>query len=132
MKKLLSLLILVSSISSCFTTVENAYTSYNGRAKMISIKKSPYNPTGKNEYVDIFFNFIPDDAGAPSGYRYKNFPDSSRQLFYNHRGNHLKSWVVEKGIKEGDIYRAIRREKRGGAGGAPVYFDLLIDLGAVK
>jgi hypothetical protein len=132
MKKYLFLLMLILVCSSCVTTPEEAYSSYNGNAKIISVKASQYNPTGKSEYVDIFFDFIPDDSAAPSGYRYKNFPDSSRQLFYNHMGNHLKSWVKAKGIKEGNVYRAMRHEKRGGAGGAPVYFDLLIDQGAVK
>jgi hypothetical protein len=47
-------------------------------------------------------------------------------------GNHLKSWVREKGIKEGNLYRAIRREKEKGAGGAPVYFDVFIDQGTAE
>ena len=132
MKKYLFLLMLILVCSSCITTPEEAYSSYNGNVKIISVKVSQYNPTGKSEYVDIFFNFIPDDTAAPSGYRYKNFPDSSRQLFYNHMGNHLKSWVREKGIKEGNLYRAIRREKRRGAGGAPVYFDVFIDQGTAE
>jgi hypothetical protein len=132
MKKFLFLFMLILLCSSCITTPEEAYSSFNGRAKIISVKTSQYNPAGKNEYVDIFFDFIPDDAAAPSGYRYKNFPDSSRQLLYNHMGNHLKSWVREKGIKEGNVYRATRHEKRGGAGGAPVYFDLFIDQDAVE
>lgn len=132
MKKYLFLLMMLLLCSSCITTPEEAYNSFNGHAKIISVKASQYNPTGKNEYVDIFFDFIPDDVAAPSGYRYKNFPDSSRQLFYNHMGNHLKSWVTAKGIKQGNLYRAIRHEKRGSAGGAPVYFDVLLDQGVVK
>jgi hypothetical protein len=132
MKKLLFFLMLILLCSSCITTLEEAYNSFHGRAEIISIKQSQYNPAGKNQYVDIFFNFTPDDAQAPSSYRYKDFSDSSSQLFYDHIGNHLKTWVAAKSIKKGNVYRAIRYERRGSSGGAPVFFDVYIDQGAVK
>ena len=126
-------LIIIASlflIQGCITTLEDAYIPYKGKAKITSIKESQYNPSGKNEYVDIFFDFIPDDASAPGRYIYKKFPDSKCRLFYNHRGNLHKKWVTETKIKEGNIYPAIRYEKKGSMGGAPVFFDVKVD--AVK
>ena len=128
MRKFIITIGLLFLFPGCITTLEDAYISYKGKAKIIAIRESHYNPTGKNEYVDIFFDFIPDDATAPGMYIYKKFPDSDCRLFYNHRGNHLKKWVTETKIKEGNVYTAIRYEKKGSLGGAPVFFDVKVDV----
>lgn len=126
MKNVAVMLIVPILFTACGTTVENAYTAYSGKAKIISIQESQYNPTGNNEYVDIFFDFQPDDPDAPKKYIYKKTPDTNRRLFFEHWGNLHEKWVRDTGIKINNVYPAVRYEKRAGLGGAPVFFRVSV------
>jgi len=125
-RNVILLIVLPVMFTACTTTLEEAYNAYPGKAKIVSIKISPYNPTGKMEYCDIFFDFTPDDLSVREKYIYKKFPDKERQLFHDHRGNHNKKWVADTGIAVNKVYPAIRYEKKGGFGGAPVFFKVSV------
>ncbi|HPQ54589.1 MAG TPA: hypothetical protein PK253_15165 [Spirochaetota bacterium] len=126
MKKLAVTLILPALFAACGTTVEEAYTAYRGTAKIVAIEESHYNPTGNNEYVDIYFDFQPDDPEARKNYIFKNTSDTRQRLFFEHWGNLHEKWVQDTGIKINNVYPAVRYEKRGGFGGAPVFFKVSV------
>ena len=122
MKKISIIPILMLLFAACNTTLESSYDAWEGKARIISIKESDYNPTGKNEYVDIYFDFTPADPEASKKYRFKNELDTNRRFFHDHRGNLHKKWVADTGIKVNNVYPATRYEKKGMSGGAPVFF----------
>ncbi|MFW6181577.1 MAG: hypothetical protein ACOC8N_07500 [Spirochaetota bacterium] len=99
------------------------YEAFPGTARIVEVADSAYNPTGKNEFVDIYFDFIPADPTAPERYRYPGWADTHQRLFINHRGNLLRAWVEETGLEVGDEYPAVRRERIRG-GGSPVVFEV--------
>ncbi len=118
--------ILMLVVSACTTTLEESYDAWEGKAKITSIKTSDYNPTGKNEYLDIYFDFTPANPEAPGKYRFKKEPDVNRRFFHDHRGNLHKKWVADTGIKVNNVYPATRYEKKAMSGGAPVFFRVRV------
>lgn len=111
-------------LGCCTGSVRDYYDDIPGRAKITSIEISKYNPDGTSSFRDVFFDFIPDDASAPTRYRFKNTKDEKQRLFVGYRGNLPAAWVSEKGLKVGNIYPAVRMEKKGSCGGAPVVFEV--------
>jgi hypothetical protein len=124
MKKLFAIPVLLLLFAACVTDPKDNYTAYHGSAKIVSIETSAYNPTGKHEYVDIYFDFIPDDPQAPEQYRYKTELDKNQRLFYDHRGNLHKNWVEDTGIRVDNVYPAVRYERTRHIFGAPVFFEV--------
>lgn len=109
---------------ACLDPIRN-YHAVPGTARIVEIADSAYNPTGKNEFVDIYFNFIPDDPSAPGRYRYPGWADTHQRLFIDHRGNLLRAWVEKTGIEVGDELPAVRYERIRG-GGSPVVFEVAV------
>lgn len=108
--------------------IEDHYKAFRGTAVITGIKDSPYNPDGKNNYSDIFFNFTPDDGNAPAMYKYKKWKDTGVQLSYKSRMNHFKPWIEKMNITTGNRYEAVRYEKKSGLGSAPpVVFKVFLD-----
>jgi len=123
MKKIIIIGLIFISFSCVNKSVENYYNLYYGTAKITSIKISQYNPSNDNSYYDIFFDFTLNNKENKK-YKYLKFSDKNNRLFINHRGNLHKKWIISTGIKEGDVYPAIRFEKKGAFGGAPVFFKV--------
>jgi len=61
-------------------------------------------------YVDIYFNFVPSDAGAMDKYLCRECPDNNIKLFYDNRESFHANWVKKWEIKPGSSYPAIRHE----------------------
>lgn len=102
------------------------YDAIPGTARIVEIVDSRYDPTGEREYVDVYFDFIPEDPLSPRTYRYPGCTDTRRRLFVDHRGNLPRSWVQEKGIKVGQEYPAMRYERVSGRG-SPVFFEVTVE-----
>lgn len=128
MKKLVPcILVILISVIAC-DKAEDYYTKIPGKAIITKIVDSQYNPNGKNQYADIFFKFQPDDKNASEKYRYKNWKDAAVRLSYQSRMNHFKPWIKKMKISEGNIYKAVRYEKKRGIGSAPpVVFKVMIN-----
>jgi hypothetical protein len=127
MKKIVFLFIPLFFISCTKYHIKDNYKGIYGKAVIVDIKDSQYNPDGKNNYSDIYFDFIPYDKNAPLKYRFKDWKDTYKQLSYNSRMNLYKPWIVKMDIKKGNIYRAIRFEKKKVWGSsAPVVFRVLL------
>ena len=128
MKKIFVLSSFIFIMNACCTGgVKANYNAYVGKAKIIAVEKSVYDPGRDGSYRDVFFEFTPNDPNARQKYRFKkHWPDSKLRLFVRHRGNLLAKWLEKKGVVVGKVYDAIRYEKKGTCGGSPVFFDVKI------
>lgn len=127
MKKLILISLLVLFAGACVTGgIEDRYIGFHGKATITEVKQSVYNPDGKGNYFDIYFDFVPDEKDAPGKYRFKKWKDTHQRLFYNHRGNLHRSWVEKYNVKKGNVYRAMRYEKNCFGSSAPVIFKVLV------
>jgi hypothetical protein len=102
------------------------YQAIPGTARIVEIADSTYDPHGERKYVDVFFDFIPDDPSSPRTYRYPEWTDTHQRLFINHRGNLPRAWIQEKGIRVGEEYTATRYERVRGRG-SPVFFEVTVE-----
>ena len=127
MKRIIIPLLLASVVTACRYNIRDNYKPFEGKATVVEIRDSRYNPAGKNNYADVFLDFMPDDPKAVSQYRYPAWKDRF-QYSYRSRMNLLKSWVKSRGIEVGKSYRATRFEKFRGFGSAtPVVFKVYLD-----
>ena len=126
MRQLFFIITISLLFSACFSTLEDNYQAFHGKARITSIKTSQYNPNGNHDFLDIFFTFTPDNLDARNRYKYKDqqWSDNNRRLFINSRGNLSKRWAKSVKIKVNNVYSAIRYEKRGFSGGVPVFFKV--------
>lgn len=123
-----ALIIFLFFITACCTgNVRDYYDHIPGKAKITSIEVSVYSPDGKSSFREVFFEFIPDDPSAPARYRFKNFKDEKQRLFIEYRGILPAEWVRKSDIKVGSVYPAVRMEKKGSCGGAPVVFEVRVE-----
>jgi len=124
MKKVLPGVLVLFCAAGCKYNIRDNYIPFPGKVTIVEIKDSLYNPTGKNSYSDIYMDFVPDDATAPSRYRFKKWKDTHVQLSHRSRMNHYKPWIQTAGIKKGNVYKAIRYEKNAFGSSAPVIFKV--------
>ncbi|HON78516.1 MAG TPA: hypothetical protein PK544_08515 [Spirochaetota bacterium] len=128
MRKMVCIVIPFICFACLKNNIEDNYRAFEGTAIIQEIKDSQYNPDGKNQYSDIFINFIPRDSDAPAQYVYKSWKDTNVRVSHNSRMNHYKPWISKMNIKAGNKYEAIRYEKKSGFGSAPpVVFKVFFD-----
>jgi hypothetical protein len=101
--------------------------SWPGTVKIISIGTSAKSYSGEKDYVDVRFDFIPDDARAASRYLVKDVSDKNQILFYDNRSELHKNWIDKWGLKTGNIYRAVRHENIMNSSKNRVSFDVLLE-----
>jgi len=127
MKKLFLFILIIIVAPGCKYNIRDYYNPFPGKVTIVEIKDSQYNPNGKKSYSDIYMDFAPDDVSAPSRYRFKKWKDTRVQLSHKSRMNHYKPWVKKAGIKEGNVYKAIRYEKNSFGSSAPVIFKVNLE-----
>lgn len=127
MKKIILIILLIFVATGCKYNIRDYYKPIPGKVTIVEIKNSQYNPNGKKSYSDIFMNFVPNDLSAPSRYRFKKWKDTHVQLSHRSRMNHYKPWIKKAGIKEGNVYKAIRYEKNSFGSSAPVIFKVSLE-----
>ncbi len=128
MKKIMLFIFIIFAVQGCKYNIRDYYNPFPGKVTIVEIKDSQYNPTGKKNYSDIFMDFVPDNPTAPSRYRFKKWKDTHVQLSHRSRMNLYKPWIKKIGIKEGNVYKAIRYEKNSFGSSTPVIFK--VDLEA--
>jgi hypothetical protein len=112
-------------MSCLFQNPADLYADIPGKATIVEVAPSGYNPTPATmTYLDVFFDFTPDDPAARNSYVRKSWSDRRVRLFVDHRGNLPSTWVQQKGISVGKTYRAVRSEYRGGGTLPPVRFAI--------
>lgn len=84
--------------------------SWAGRAKIVSIGRQGDSYSREKDYVEVRFDFIPDDPAAPGKYLSCDDGDKNILLFYDNRYDLHKNWIFKWGLKVGNEYRAIRHE----------------------
>ena len=84
--------------------------SWNGKAKIVSIGKEGESSSREKDYLEVRFDFIPDDPTAPERYLAGREGDRNRLLVYDNRQDLHKNWIQKWGLKTGNEYRAVRYE----------------------
>lgn len=85
-------------------------TSWQGKAKIVSIGKEGESSSREKNYLEVRFDFIPDDPAAPQKYIVPDEGDRNRVLYYDNRTDLHKNWILKWGLKVGNEYRATRYE----------------------
>ncbi len=85
---------------------------YYGKAVITGITDSgDTSAADKRGYMEIYFDYFPDDPGALKKYLCTGCPDTGKKLFYDNRENFHANWIKKWDIKQGNAYSAIRREE---------------------
>ena len=61
--------------------------------------------------VFVYFDFVPDDSGAPDHYKFPAWPDTNRNLFVGSGQNPPASWVEAEGLAEETQHKCVRLEE---------------------
>lgn len=134
-RKFLFVLIPVIMLASCVTeqnitdnsSVTVTAASWSGKVKIVSTGKPGESCSGEKDYVDVRFDFVPDDAGAVNRYLVKEVLDKNILLFYDNRSDLHKNWVEKWGLKTGNVYRAIRHENPLNRPGHMAVFEVFLE-----
>jgi len=101
--------------------------SWTGKVKIVSTGKPGESCSGEKDYVDVRFDFIPDDPDAVNRYLVKNVSDKNILLFYDNRSDLHKNWIEKWGLETGNIYRALRHENTLNSRGNRAVFEVFIE-----
>lgn len=130
-RKILLILIAFVVCLSCATektiTDKAAAASWTGTVKIISTGKPGESCSGEKDYIDVRFDFTPDDADAVNGYLVKESPDKNILLYYDNRFDLHKNWIEKWGLKTGNVYRAVRRENTQNSPGKRAAFEVFLE-----
>lgn len=102
------------------------YLIYPGKAKIVSIL--PSEETGAPGMYNIFFDFDPEKKGSFPYYIYPEISDKKIKLYHDHRSSFHSNWIKKWNIKVGNIYPALRSERKLSLSGENVYFEILFDM----
>lgn len=129
MKQIIYIMSVAFFVVSCKSgPITDSYSAIHGKATITRVAVSPYNPNGKKQYRDIYFDFQPNDRQAAAKYKYKNFSDQNQRLCVKGRCNLFVTWVKKKNVAVGQKFPAVRYEKKGSFGSAPpVIFRVNVD-----
>lgn len=103
----------------------NGYLIFPGKAKIVSI--APSLEIGTSGMYNIFFDFFPDESVLFPHYTYPETPDKNIKLYQDHRYSFHGNWIKNWDIKVGNIYPALRSERKEPLSNADVYFEILFD-----
>jgi hypothetical protein len=101
-----------------------AYDTISGTALIKSIVPDTLDNRICSNAVIVYFDFIPDDPGAPGSYRFPNHPDTSRTLFIADGKNPPSTWIEAEGLGVGTEHECVRLEETRGTC-TPVLFVFL-------
>ena len=101
--------------------------SWAGKAKIISTGKPGESCSGERDYIDVRFDFIPDDPGAATKYLAGDVSDKNILLFYDNRHDLHKNWIIRWGLKKGNVYRALRHENTLNSEGNRASFEVFLE-----
>ena len=119
-------LVYTASISGCVTSFEERYAAHHGEALITAIQISSYDPGRDSFYREIIFDFTPHEPEARAAYLYPAWSDRRRTFFDKHRAAVSRKLVEDSGIQAGQRYPAVRYERKGGWGGVPVLFEIVL------
>lgn len=134
-RKLLFILVPVIMFASCVTeknitgdSSENVTgASWAGKVKIVSVGIPGKSYSGEKDYIDVRFDFIPDDADAVNRYLVKEVSDKNILLFYDNRSDLHKNWIEKWGLKTGNTYRAVRHENILNRAGNRTAFEVFLE-----
>jgi len=99
---------------------------YSGKAKITSIVPSTESPD--RGMYHIYYDFTPLNASYQSQYKYPMTSDKNIKLYHDHRESFHMNWIKKWNIKEGNIYPALRLERKINlVSGNNVNFEILLD-----
>ncbi len=99
---------------------------YSGKAKITAIVPSTES-SGRGMYY-IYYDFTPLKTSHLSQYKYPATGDNNIKLYHDHRESFHANWIKKWDIKEGNIYPALRLEKKINlVSGNNVSFEILLD-----
>lgn len=101
--------------------------SWSGKVKIVSTGKPGESCSGEKDYIDVRFDFVPDDAGVVNRYLVKDVSDKNILLFYDNRSDLHKNWIEKWGLKTGNVYRAIRHENTLNSRGNRAAFEVFLE-----
>ena len=101
--------------------------SWSGKVKIVSTGKPGKSCSGEKDYIDVRFDFVPDDADAVNRYLVKDVSDKNILLFYDNRSDLHKNWIEIWGLKTGNVYRAIRHENTLNSRGNRAAFEVFLE-----
>lgn len=100
----------------------DSYSSIHGSALIVELRQpDPYSYT-LPDGIEVLFDFTPDDAEAPSRYRYPEVGDRQQRLTVGAGANPPLSWVHAMELLPGTRHRCVRHEALRGVG-PPVLFS---------
>ena len=100
---------------------------WSGKVKIVSTGKPGESCSGEKDYIDVRFDFFPDDADAANRYLVKEAGDKNILLFYDNRSDLHKNWIEKWGLKTGNVYRAVRHENTLNRPGKRAAFEVFLE-----
>ena len=101
--------------------------SWTGKAKIVSTGKPGESCSGEKDYIDVRFDFTPDDPRAVTKYLACDVSDKNILLFYDNRHDLHKNWILKWGLKQGNVYRAVRHENTLNSKGNRASFEVFLE-----
>lgn len=127
------LFILMPFVFSLSCATEKAITdtataaSWTGKVKIVSTGIPGKSCSGEKDYIDVRFDFMPDDAGAVNRYLVNEASDKNILLYYDNRFDLHRNWIEKWGLKTGNVYRAVRHENTLNSPGKRAAFEVFLE-----